>query len=230
MIPLATFFVTCQRAAFPEITLSTFPATSATFPAALAVSLSQFLSARHSTDRPTPRRAISTPVRLPNFASHFAANAQPVTSPAMVTKSFAISHCFQLFIIFQSSCIIWIHFSPRSSTIARELLLATNSASFISHSVFFWRSSELLSILYDRYRGRSMSPAGIFVINLIASSTHDPISLASRIERSLPLCNESENGLSAILWSSSSEKFQALFMARSASHADPFSPNIACVI
>jgi hypothetical protein len=138
--------MTCQRAAFPEMTLSTFPATSATFHATFAVSLSPFLSARHSAVRPIPRRAISTPVRRLIFASHFAARAPPVSTPAMVTKSFTISHCFPLFIIFQSSCIIWTHFSPRSSTNERELLFPTISASFISHSVFFWRSSELLSI------------------------------------------------------------------------------------
>ena len=74
-----------------------------------------------------------------------------------------------------------------------------------------------------------MSQAGILVINLIASSTHDPISFASRIERSFHPCTDSENGLLLIVWSSSSEKFHTLFIARSASHADPFSPNIACV-
>ncbi len=73
-----------------------------------------------------------------------------------------------------------------------------------------------------------MSQAGILVMNLIASSTHAPISFARRIERSFHPCADSENCFSLIVWSSSSEKFHTLFMARSASHADPFSPNTFC--
>jgi hypothetical protein len=84
---------------------------------------------------------------LARFNHNFTSQAQPATSPAIVTSDKAISHCFPLVSISHNFFNISSHFSQSSSSNHKAGFCSTNSFSSILAFVASILSSEFASNL-----------------------------------------------------------------------------------